>query len=66
MTHCRPSSMTRINGYLPGLALCVAVTAAATLLQGLEKQIVGRAWLEALVLAILIGTLVRTLWTGVS
>ena len=63
MTHCHPSLTTRINGYLPGLALCVAVTAAATLLQGLEEQIFGRAWLEALVLAILMGTLVRTLWT---
>ncbi len=48
---------------LPGVALCVLVTASAKLAEGIEHRLFGRAWLESLVLAILIGTTVRTLWT---
>ncbi|MBS0473287.1 MAG: YeiH family putative sulfate export transporter [Proteobacteria bacterium] len=48
---------------LPGLVLCVAITALAMLLQRLEVRLFGRAWVEALVLAILAGTAVRTVWT---
>jgi uncharacterized membrane protein YadS len=33
------------------------------LAEGVEHRLFGRAWLESLVLAILIGTAVRTLWT---
>ena len=47
----------------PGVALCLAVTGAAIGLQAIEEAVFGRAWLESLVLAILLGTLVRTLWT---
>lgn len=47
---------------LPGVALCVAVTLAALALEHAEAALFGRAWLEALVLAILIGTAVRTAW----
>ncbi|MGI9168562.1 MAG: YeiH family protein [Caulobacteraceae bacterium] len=46
----------------PGLGLCLAIAAAATLLQGLETRLFGRAWLEALVIAILLGAAVRTAW----
>jgi uncharacterized integral membrane protein (TIGR00698 family) len=52
-----------IAGVLPGIALCGIVTAAAYVLEAGERIIAGKAWLEALVLAILIGTAVRTLWT---
>ena len=48
---------------LPGLLLCVAVTIAAILAEHGEARLLGRAWLEALVVAILIGTLVRSTWT---
>ncbi len=48
---------------LPGLALCIAVTLAAVALERVEAAAFGRAWLEALVLAILVGTAVRTAWT---
>ncbi len=48
---------------LPGLALCVGVTGAAIGLQALEVRLSGTAWLESLVLAILVGTGVRTIWT---
>lgn len=52
-----------VRGLAPGLLLCGAVTFAAVLLQDVEERLFGRAWLEALVLAILIGTAVRTAWT---
>ena len=48
---------------LPGLALCVLVTVAAALLQRIEVGLVGEPYLEALVLAILLGVAIRTAWT---
>ena len=51
------------RGKLPGVLLCVAVTGAAMLLERLEVAAFGRAWLEALVLAIITGVVVRTAWT---
>lgn len=48
---------------LPGVLLCVAVTGAAMVLQAAEQRLFGRAWLEALVLAILVGVAVRAVWT---
>ena len=62
--HPRPAlRLAAWTGHLPGLALCAAVTAAAFGLQTLEVHLFGRAWLETLVIAILLGTAVRTAWT---
>jgi len=47
----------------PGLLLCLAVTLAAWGLQFAEARLFGHVWLESLVLAILLGTAVRSLWT---
>ncbi|MDB5368830.1 MAG: hypothetical protein JWP20_388 [Roseomonas sp.] len=47
----------------PGLLLCAAVVLVAEGLQALEVVLFGRAWLESLVLAILLGTVLRSLWT---
>ncbi|SER61284.1 conserved hypothetical integral membrane protein [Faunimonas pinastri] len=47
---------------LPGILLCVFVTGLATLLQILEVQVAGEPYLEALVLAILLGVLLRAAW----
>ncbi len=47
---------------LPGVLLCLCVTGAATLLQAAEVRLVGEPYLEALVLAILLGVAVRTAW----
>jgi uncharacterized integral membrane protein (TIGR00698 family) len=47
----------------PGIAFCVLVSAVAFLLQAIERRLVGEAYLEALVLAILLGVIVRTAWT---
>lgn len=46
---------------LPGLLLCAVVTAVACGLAQAETALFGRAWLESLVLAILLGTALRTL-----
>lgn len=53
----------RIAQLAPGIALCAAIALAAMGLQWVEEHWTGRPWLEALVIAILIGTVVRTLWT---
>ena len=50
----------RLRDILPGLGLCIVVTALAMAAQLVEARIFGKAWLEALVLAILIGALIRT------
>ncbi len=47
---------------LPGLVLCVAVTLGAEAIERVEGLVFGATWLEALVLAILVGTAVRTAW----
>jgi uncharacterized integral membrane protein (TIGR00698 family) len=52
----------RLARLVPGLALAVAVTLAAFALAAIEERMFGRAWLESLVLAILIGAVVRTAW----
>ncbi|WWT17900.1 putative sulfate exporter family transporter [Pararoseomonas sp. SCSIO 73927] len=47
---------------LPGVVLCAAVSLAALGLARLEEAVFGRAWLETLVLAILLGCAIRTGW----
>jgi len=47
----------------PGLALATAVAGASLLLERAEVVATGKPWLEALVIAILLGAVVRTLWT---
>ncbi len=46
----------RIAHLTPGIALCAAIALAAIGLQHLEEHWTGRPWLEALVIAILLGT----------
>ena len=48
---------------LPGLLLCCAVTLVATVFQAVETRFAGEPYLEALVLAILLGVGIRTVWT---
>lgn len=42
--------------------MCSGIAAAAKLLELAETALFGRAWLESLVLAILIGAVIRTFW----
>jgi uncharacterized integral membrane protein (TIGR00698 family) len=46
----------------PGILLCIAITVVAILLQTVEVHFAGQAYLEALVLAILLGVAIRTAW----
>ena len=53
-------SATRL---LPGLILCIAVTAIAIALEAIEVAFAGQPYIEALVIAILLGVAIRTAWT---
>ncbi len=48
---------------IPGLIACVAVALAAVAVQALEVRLFGRGWIDAIVLAILIGAAIRSVWT---
>ncbi len=58
-----PNPPLRPHALPPGLALAGAVTLAAWALQAAEMRLFGHAVVEALVLAILLGMIVRTAWT---
>jgi uncharacterized integral membrane protein (TIGR00698 family) len=47
---------------LPGIALCVGLTAVAKLLEQAEVSAFGQPYLEGLVIAILLGVAIRTVW----
>src|ERR1700759_5738411 len=47
---------------VPGAALCLLITGAAVAVPALEERALGRPFVEALVAAILLGILVRTVW----
>lgn len=53
----------RVIRLLPGLILCLAVTGIAMLLERMEVGFAGQPYLEALVIAILLGVAIRTAWT---
>lgn len=46
--------------YAPGIILCCIISLIAILLERLELVLFGQAWLESLVLAILVGAIFRT------
>ena len=55
--------VSRFARLLPGILLCIGVTGVAVLLQSVEVRLVGEPYLEALVLAIILGVAIRTVWT---
>ncbi|WP_420139116.1 YeiH family protein [Sphingomonas sp.] len=59
--HLLPNE-TSLLSVLPGAGLCITIAAAAYLLEAAERILLGRAWLEALVMAVLLGVAVRSLW----
>jgi len=63
LTSLAPLPLDRLTRLLPGLGLCLAVTGVAILLARVEHGLFGHAWLEPLVLAILLGAAVRTAWS---
>lgn len=58
--------LTGLLRLLPGVALSAAIGAVAFGLQLLEARLFGQAWIEGLVLAILIGAALRLVWTPSS
>jgi uncharacterized integral membrane protein (TIGR00698 family) len=56
------NAVQSLRALVPGLALSIAVAGAAVLAEHVEAEWAGKAWLEALVIAILLGAVVRTLW----
>lgn len=58
-----PARGARALPLIPGLALSAAVALAAVAVQALELRLFGRGWIDAIVLAILIGAAIRSVWT---
>ncbi|WP_336492832.1 putative sulfate exporter family transporter, partial [Methylobacterium nigriterrae] len=52
----------RLVGLFPGIALCVAVTLVSLGAQNVEERVFEHPYIEALVVAILLGMALRTLW----
>ena len=48
---------------LPGVALCAAIGCVAWLVEAVEYRVSGHPYIEALVLAILLGAGIRAVWT---
>ncbi|WP_315830884.1 YeiH family protein [Bradyrhizobium prioriisuperbiae] len=48
---------------LPGIVICLAITAVAMGIQAIEERVFSHPYVEALVMAILIGVAIRTAWT---
>jgi uncharacterized integral membrane protein (TIGR00698 family) len=59
----RTRILSRVGPLLPGVVLCTGIAVVASLLQWGEARVAGRAYVEALVLAIIVGAIVRTVWT---
>ena len=53
---------TTLARLIPGVMLCAAVTFIAVGLQAVEEASVGHPYIEAIVIAILLGTAIRTIW----
>jgi uncharacterized integral membrane protein (TIGR00698 family) len=58
----RVSIIESLKRFLPGIFLCIAITLAALLLERMEIFLIDQRYLEALVLALLLGVVVRTVW----
>jgi uncharacterized integral membrane protein (TIGR00698 family) len=67
------SAPADVVAIVPGLILCIAITAIAMIMQSWEEQAFGHPYVEALVIAILLGIAIRSFWqpgdiwgTGIS
>jgi uncharacterized integral membrane protein (TIGR00698 family) len=54
--------VTELRNLLPGLALCLGIALAGRLLQAVEERAFAHPYFEGLVLAILLGMAVQTVW----
>ena len=55
------TTATRTRALAPGVLLCVGLAIIASLVQSAEERLVGHAIIEAIVVAILLGMIVRTI-----
>ena len=58
----RVRAVEPLKRLFPGILLCIAITLAAMLMERLEIFLIDQRYLEALVLALLLGVAVRTAW----
>ena len=56
------SLTTRIGTLAPGILLAIIVTVIALIIANIEEQILGHAILEPLVLALILGLILRAVW----
>jgi uncharacterized integral membrane protein (TIGR00698 family) len=57
-----PGALGRSSALVPGIALCGAITAVSLGAQLVEERIFAHPYVEALVIAILLGMAIRTAW----
>jgi uncharacterized integral membrane protein (TIGR00698 family) len=57
-----PGALGRSLGLIPGIALCGAITAVSLGAQLVEERVFAHPYVEALVIAILLGMAIRTAW----
>jgi uncharacterized integral membrane protein (TIGR00698 family) len=62
----RPGLAARLGGLLPGVSLSILITLISVGIQQLEQRVFGHPYLEALVIAIVLGMVVRTAWVPSS
>jgi uncharacterized integral membrane protein (TIGR00698 family) len=56
------NSISRIAALVPGILLCIAVAGVSAALETAERRLFAHPYVEALVLAILLGMAVRSFW----
>lgn len=54
--------VSRLAGLVPGILLCSFVAILSSALEGVEARALGHPYVEALVIAILVGIAVRSVW----
>jgi uncharacterized membrane protein YadS len=54
---------SRLIKFGPGVLLCAGLTTVAALLEAIEVRLLHAPYLEALVLAIILGVAARSFWT---
>ena len=54
--------MTRLAVLIPGVLLCIVVAGVSAALEAVERRLFAHPYVEALVLAILLGMAVRSFW----
>src|SRR6185295_12418708 len=57
------SSVSRLAALIPGVLLCVVLAGISAALEAAERRLFAHPYVEALVLAILLGMVVRSIWS---